>query len=162
MSDPGSAVRGSAVVGLVMGSDSDWPVMEDAAKVLEEFDIAYEADVVSAHRMPDEMLAVRAGRRDRGLLVIIASAGGAAPLPGMLASLTPLPVIGVLIPLSAPRRVGLVAVHRADACGYPRGDGFGGGRTKRRAVGSDARLGDGWQAPLALRAKMVDFQIRLR
>src|SRR6186997_1346207 len=87
------------VVGLVMGSDSDWPVMEDAAKVLEEFDIGYEADVVSAHRMPHEMLAYGQDAADRGLRVIIAGAGGAAHLPGMLASVTPLPVIGVPVPL---------------------------------------------------------------
>ena len=86
-------------VGLVMGSDSDWPVMEDAAKVLEEFGIDYEADVVSAHRMPHEMLSYGQGAVDRGLRVIIAGAGGAAHLPGMLASVTPLPVIGVPVPL---------------------------------------------------------------
>jgi 5-(carboxyamino)imidazole ribonucleotide mutase len=82
-----------------MGSDSDWPVMEAAAKALQEFDIVYEADVVSAHRMPDEMLAYGRGAADRGLSVIIAGAGGAAHLPGMLASVTPLPVIGVPVPL---------------------------------------------------------------
>src|SRR5664280_2289975 len=95
----GPADEGPSVVGLVMGSDSDWPVMEDAAKVLEEFGIGYEADVVSAHRMPQETLEYGQGAVDRGLLVIIAGAGGAAALPGMLASLTPLPVIGVPVPL---------------------------------------------------------------
>ena len=89
----------SVVVGLVMGSDSDWPVMEDAAKALEEFGIGYEADVVSAHRMPEEMLAYGQSAAERGLRVIIAGAGGAAHLPGMLASVTPLPVIGVPVPL---------------------------------------------------------------
>ncbi|HZW43627.1 MAG TPA: 5-(carboxyamino)imidazole ribonucleotide mutase [Dermatophilaceae bacterium] len=93
MSDP------TAVVGLVMGSDSDWPVMEEAAKVLEEFGIGYEADVVSAHRMPEETVAYGQSAVDRGLRVIIAGAGGAAALPGMLAALTPLPVIGVPVPL---------------------------------------------------------------
>jgi 5-(carboxyamino)imidazole ribonucleotide mutase len=82
-----------------MGSDSDWPVMEAAAKALQEFDIVYEADVVSAHRMPDEMLAYGRGAADRGLSVIIAGAGGAAHLPGMLASVSPLPVIGVPVAL---------------------------------------------------------------
>jgi 5-(carboxyamino)imidazole ribonucleotide mutase len=82
-----------------MGSDSDWPVMEAAAQALGEFDVAYEADVVSAHRMPDEMLAYGRAAADRGLSVIIAGAGGAAHLPGMLASVTPLPVIGVPVPL---------------------------------------------------------------
>jgi len=86
-------------VGIVMGSDSDWPVMEAAADALKEFDVAYEADVVSAHRMPDEMLAYGREAAARGLAVIIAGAGGAAHLPGMLAAVTPLPVIGVPVPL---------------------------------------------------------------
>ena len=87
------------VVGIVMGSDSDWPVMSAAADSLEQFDVAYEADVVSAHRMPDEMLAYGRDAADRGLQVIIAGAGGAAHLPGMLAAATSLPVIGVPVPL---------------------------------------------------------------
>ncbi|MEW2632722.1 5-(carboxyamino)imidazole ribonucleotide mutase [Streptomyces sp. NPDC048389] len=82
-----------------MGSDSDWPVMEAAAQALDEFEIAYEVDVVSAHRMPREMVAYGEGAADRGLKAIIAGAGGAAHLPGMLASVTPLPVIGVPVPL---------------------------------------------------------------
>ena len=87
------------VVGIVMGSDSDWPTMKAAGEALAEFGVGYEADVVSAHRMPDEMLAYGRGAADRGLSVIIAGAGGAAHLPGMLASVTPLPVIGVPVPL---------------------------------------------------------------
>ena len=87
------------VVGIVMGSDSDWPVMQAAAEALDEFAIAYEVDVVSAHRMPTEMIEYGRGAADRGLRVIIAGAGGAAHLPGMLASVTPLPVIGVPVPL---------------------------------------------------------------
>ena len=86
-------------VGIVMGSDSDWPVMKAAAEALGEFDIAFEADVVSAHRMPDEMLDYGRTAAARGLSVIIAGAGGAAHLPGMLASVSPLPVIGVPVPL---------------------------------------------------------------
>jgi 5-(carboxyamino)imidazole ribonucleotide mutase len=86
-------------VGIVMGSDSDWPVMRAAAEALAEFDVAHEADVVSAHRMPEEMLAYGRGAADRGLQVIVAGAGGAAHLPGMLASVTPLPVVGVPVPL---------------------------------------------------------------
>jgi 5-(carboxyamino)imidazole ribonucleotide mutase len=82
-----------------MGSDSDWPVMEAAAAALSQFDVAYEADVVSAHRMPAEMLAYGQKAAGRGLKVIIAGAGGAAHLPGMLAAVTPLPVIGVPVPL---------------------------------------------------------------
>jgi len=83
-----------------MGSDSDWPVMSAAATVLEEFGVPYEADVVSAHRMPHDMIAYGEGAAGRGLKVIIAGAGGAAHLPGMLASVTPLPVIGVPVPLA--------------------------------------------------------------
>ncbi|MXG89536.1 5-(carboxyamino)imidazole ribonucleotide mutase [Nocardioides sp. YIM 123512] len=82
-----------------MGSDSDWPVMELAAKALEEFDVPFEADVVSAHRMPQEMLDYGRDAAGRGLRVVIAGAGGAAHLPGMLAAVTPLPVIGVPVPL---------------------------------------------------------------
>ncbi|UXM92983.1 5-(carboxyamino)imidazole ribonucleotide mutase [Paenarthrobacter sp. JL.01a] len=87
------------LVGLVMGSDSDWPVMEAAADALAEFGIPFEADVVSAHRMPTEMISYGQTAHERGLRVIIAGAGGAAHLPGMLASVTPLPVIGVPVPL---------------------------------------------------------------
>ena len=86
-------------VGIVMGSDSDWPVMKAAAEALAEFEVAFEADVVSAHRMPDEMLAYGREAAGRGISVIIAGAGGAAHLPGMLAAVTPLPVIGVPVPL---------------------------------------------------------------
>ncbi len=87
------------LVGLVMGSDSDWPVMEQAALVLDELGIGYAADVVSAHRMPTEMIDYGRGAAQRGLRVIIAGAGGAAHLPGMLAAVTVLPVIGVPVPL---------------------------------------------------------------
>ncbi|MGD0560670.1 MAG: 5-(carboxyamino)imidazole ribonucleotide mutase [Streptosporangiaceae bacterium] len=82
-----------------MGSDSDWPVMKAAADALDEFGVPYEADVVSAHRMPHEMLDYGEQAAERGLRVIIAGAGGAAHLPGMLAAVTPLPVIGVPVPL---------------------------------------------------------------
>ncbi|WTW95205.1 5-(carboxyamino)imidazole ribonucleotide mutase [Streptomycetaceae bacterium NBC_01309] len=94
-----TARTASPVVGIVMGSDSDWPVMKAAAEVMDEFGIAYEADVVSAHRMPREMIAYGENAAGRGLKAIIAGAGGAAHLPGMLASVTPLPVIGVPVPL---------------------------------------------------------------
>ncbi len=96
----GAATGETPLVGLVMGSDSDWPVMEAAALVLEELGVPYEADVVSAHRMPEEMIAYGQGAEARGLRVLIAGAGGAAHLPGMLASVTSLPVIGVPVPLS--------------------------------------------------------------
>ncbi|CAB4865521.1 unannotated protein [freshwater metagenome] len=87
------------IVGLVMGSDSDWPVMQAAADALDEFSVPYEADVVSAHRMPAEMIEYGRTAADRGLAVIIAGAGGAAHLPGMLAAVTPIPVIGVPVSL---------------------------------------------------------------
>ncbi|BCW82019.1 MULTISPECIES: 5-(carboxyamino)imidazole ribonucleotide mutase [Micrococcaceae] len=102
MSAEATPAAGSAagpLVGLVMGSDSDWPVMEAAADALAEFGIPFEADVVSAHRMPTEMIRYGQTAHERGLRVIIAGAGGAAHLPGMLASVTPLPVIGVPVPL---------------------------------------------------------------
>ncbi len=86
-------------VAIIMGSDSDWPVMEDAAKVLDSLGISYEADVLSAHRMPLEMVEFSQKAKAKGFKVIIAGAGGAAHLPGMVASLTPLPVIGVPVPL---------------------------------------------------------------
>jgi 5-(carboxyamino)imidazole ribonucleotide mutase len=89
----------AALVGIVMGSDSDWPTMQASAEALAEFGIPYEADVVSAHRMPAEMLEYGRRAHGRGLRVLIAGAGGAAHLPGMLASATPLPVIGVPVPL---------------------------------------------------------------
>ena len=87
------------VVGVVMGSDSDWSVMEAAAAALAEFGVPHEVDVVSAHRMPAEMVAYGQQAAGRGIRVIIAGAGGAAHLPGMLAAVTPLPVIGVPVPL---------------------------------------------------------------
>jgi 5-(carboxyamino)imidazole ribonucleotide mutase len=84
-----------ALVGICMGSDSDWSTMQAASQVLDEFGVAHQVDVVSAHRMPREMLDYGASARSSGLQVIIAGAGGAAHLPGMLAAVTPLPVIGV-------------------------------------------------------------------
>lgn len=85
----------NALVGVVMGSDSDWPTMEKAVEVLEQFGVPYEARVVSAHRTPELLVEYSKTARDRGLKVIIAGAGGAAHLPGMLASMTILPVLGV-------------------------------------------------------------------
>ncbi len=83
------------VVGIVMGSDSDWPTMEPAAQALDEFDVGWEAHVLSAHRTPRRMLDWAEGAAGRGLRVVVAGAGGAAHLPGMIAAATPLPVIGV-------------------------------------------------------------------
>ena len=87
------------VVGVIMGSDSDWPVMEAAALALAEFDVPYEVGVYSAHRTPQRMLDYATAAAGRGLRVIVAGAGGAAHLPGMVAAATPLPVIGVPVPL---------------------------------------------------------------
>ncbi|HEX5542714.1 MAG TPA: 5-(carboxyamino)imidazole ribonucleotide mutase [Micromonospora sp.] len=86
-------------VGVIMGSDSDWPVMKAATEALDEFRVGYEVGVVSAHRTPLAMIEYARSAADRGLRVIIAGAGGAAHLPGMVASVTPLPVIGVPVPL---------------------------------------------------------------
>ena len=83
------------LVGLIMGSDSDWPTVEPAAKVLAEFGVPFEVGVVSAHRTPEKMLAYAKSAHERGLKAIIACAGGAAHLPGMVAAATPLPVIGI-------------------------------------------------------------------
>jgi 5-(carboxyamino)imidazole ribonucleotide mutase len=93
MSDP--------IIGIVMGSDSDWPMMEPAAEALAEFGVPYEVHVVSAHRTPRRMLDYAEGAAGRGLRVVIAGAGGAAHLPGMIAAATPLPVIGVPRPLDS-------------------------------------------------------------
>lgn len=89
----------SSEVAIVMGSDSDWPTMSPAGEVLEQCGISYEKDVVSAHRTPEEMIAFAKSAASKGFKVIIAGAGGAAHLPGMLASSTHLPVIGVPVPL---------------------------------------------------------------
>ena len=145
-------------VGLVMGSDSDWPIMQEAGEALAEFDVAFEADVVSAHRMPEEMLAWGKGAADRGIQVVIAGAGGAAHLPGMLASVTPLPVIGVPVPLKyldgmdsllsivqMPAGVPVAAV----AVGNARNAGL---LAVRILAATDS----------GLRRKMVDFQAELR
>jgi len=158
----GPVFEGSPVVGLVMGSDSDWPVMEEAARVLEEFGIGYEADVISAHRMPQEMLDYGLSAADRGLRVIIAGAGGAAHLPGMLASVTPLPVIGVPVPLAhldgmdsllsivqMPAGVPVATVSVAGA----RNAGLLAARILGAGPGDDAAL---------VRTRMVEFQVSLR
>jgi len=93
--------KSNPVVGVVMGSDSDWPTMKEAAEILEHFEIPYEKRVVSAHRTPDIMANYGKEAKERGIKIIIAGAGGAAHLPGMLASHTTLPVIGVPVKTSA-------------------------------------------------------------
>ena len=93
-------MSGEPRVGVIMGSDSDWPVMQAAAEALAEFEVACEVGVYSAHRTPQRMLDYATAAADRGLQVIVAGAGGAAHLPGMVAAATPLPVIGVPVPLA--------------------------------------------------------------
>jgi 5-(carboxyamino)imidazole ribonucleotide mutase len=148
----------SARVGIVMGSDSDWPVMKEAATALGEFDVPFEADVVSAHRMPQEMLAYGEQAAGRGLQVIIAGAGGAAHLPGMLAAVTPLPVIGVPVPLKTLDGLdSLLSIVQMPA-GVPVATvAIGGARNAgllavRILAASDE----------ALQQKMVDFQAELK
>jgi 5-(carboxyamino)imidazole ribonucleotide mutase len=93
--------NGKAVVGIIMGSQSDWPILKKAAEVLDELQIPYEARIVSAHRTPERLYDYARSAKERGLKIIIAGAGGAAHLPGMTASLTPLPVLGVPIARTA-------------------------------------------------------------
>lgn len=100
MSDAVEANVVAPIVGVVMGSDSDWSVMSDAAQTLKDFGIAYEVEVLSAHRTPERMIEWGKAAAGRGIKVIIAGAGGAAHLPGMLASVTTLPVIGVPVALA--------------------------------------------------------------
>ena len=99
----------SPVVGIVMGSNSDWDTMRQAAQILTEFAVSFEARVVSAHRMPDDMFAYAEAARGRGLQAIIAGAGGAAHLPGMLAAKTPVPVLGV--PVASRHLQGVDSLH---------------------------------------------------
>lgn len=146
------------LVGVVMGSDSDWPVMRAAAQALAEFDVPYEADVVSAHRMPRDMIDYGASAAERGLRVIIAGAGGAAHLPGMLAAVTPLPVIGVPVPLAHLDGMdSLLSIVQMPA-GVPVATvAVGGARNAgllavRILAAADA----------GLRARMLAFQVKLR
>ncbi|MBC7595277.1 MAG: 5-(carboxyamino)imidazole ribonucleotide mutase [Kineosporiaceae bacterium] len=145
-------------VGIVMGSDSDWSTMEAAATALAEFGIAFEADVVSAHRMPDEMLAYGRNALTRGLRVIIAGAGGAAHLPGMLAAVTPLPVIGVPVALKYLDGMdSLLSIVQMPA-GVPVATvSIGGARNAGLLAARILAAGD-----VALTQKMLDFQTELR
>ena len=92
------STQSKPLIGVVMGSSSDWEVMQHAVAILKEFDVVHEAQVISAHRMPDQMFAYAKSARERGLRAIIAGAGGAAHLPGMIAAQTVLPVLGVPVP----------------------------------------------------------------
>ncbi len=146
------------LVGIVMGSDSDWPVMKAAAEALAEFDITCEADVVSAHRMPEEMIAYGREAAGRGLQVIIAGAGGAAHLPGMLAAVTPLPVVGVPVPLKFLDGMdSLLSIVQMPA-GVPVATvAIGGARNAGLLAVRILAAGDP-----ALQQKMLDFQESLR
>ena len=146
------------LVGVVMGSDSDWPVMQAAGAVLDEFGVPYEADVVSAHRMPHDMIRYGGEAEGRGLQVIIAGAGGAAHLPGMLAAVTPLPVIGVPVPLKYLDGLdSLLSIVQMPA-GIPVATvAVGGARNAGLLAVRILGAGDA-----ALRARMTDFQDRLR
>ncbi len=104
-----SDITPHAVIGIVMGSSSDWPTLQAAARILKDFGVPYEARVVSAHRTPDLMFEYAEAARDRGLKAIIAGAGGAAHLPGMLAAKTPVPVLGV--PVQSKALSGVDSLH---------------------------------------------------
>ena len=152
----------SPVVGIVMGSDSDWPVMEKAAIALQELEIPYEVDVVSAHRMPEDMVDYGRSAAERGLRVIVAGAGGAAHLPGMLASVTPLPVIGVPVPLDHLDGMdSLLSIVQMPA-GVPVATvSIGGARNAGLLAARILGAGEGEEAA-RIRAAMVDFQVELR
>ena len=159
------------LVGIVMGSDSDWPTMEPAAEALADFDVPYEVGVVSAHRTPRRMLEYAETAADRGLRVVIAGAGGAAHLPGMVAAATPLPVIGV--PRALERLDGLdslLSIAQMPA-GVPVATvGIGGGRNAgllavRILAASDDRLRAAvsrFQADLADQVVARDLSLRAR
>jgi 5-(carboxyamino)imidazole ribonucleotide mutase len=152
----------AALVGVVMGSDSDWSVMRAAADALAEFDIACEVDVVSAHRMPTEMIEYGRSAAERGLRVIVAGAGGAAHLPGMLAAVTPLPVIGVPVPLAYLDGMdSLLSIVQMPA-GVPVATvSIGGARNAGLLAARILASGAGPEA-VRLRERMVAFQDSLR
>lgn len=152
----------SVRVGVVMGSDSDWPIMGEAASALEELGIEYEKDVVSAHRMPEQMIEYGRTAEERGLRVIIAGAGGAAHLPGMLASVTALPVIGVPVPLKYLDGMdSLLSIVQMPA-GVPVATvSIGGARNAGLLAARILGAGDGPEAA-ALRERMRGFQEQLR
>lgn len=150
------------LVGLVMGSDSDWPTMTAAAEALTELGVPHEADVVSAHRMPQDMIDYGRSAADRGLRVIIAGAGGAAHLPGMLASVTPLPVIGVPVPLQHLDGMdSLLSIVQMPA-GVPVATvGIGGARNAGLLAARILAAG-GDEEAARLRERIVAFQEQLR
>lgn len=153
---------GAPVVGVVMGSDSDWPVMEAAVTALDELGIMSEVDVVSAHRMPEEMVEYGRSAEQRGLRVIIAGAGGAAHLPGMLASVTSLPVIGVPVPLKYLDGMdSLLSIVQMPA-GVPVATvSVGGARNAGLLAARVLGAGDGAESA-RIRAALTDFRAALR
>lgn len=150
------------VVGVVMGSDSDWPVMEAAVVALDELGVACEVDVVSAHRMPEEMVEYGRSAEERGLRVVIAGAGGAAHLPGMLASVTSLPVIGVPVPLKYLDGMdSLLSIVQMPA-GVPVATvSVGGARNAGLLAARILGAGEGEEAA-RLRAALAAFRVALR
>ena len=158
--DPQPAAR--PLVGIVMGSDSDYPVMEAAEEALAEFEISASVEVISAHRMPEDMVTWGRGAAERGLRVIIAGAGGAAHLPGMLASLTPLPVIGVPVPLKhLDGRDSLLSIVQMPA-GVPVATGSIGGARNAGLLAARILAAGGDEDAARLRERMVAFQAELR
>ena len=150
------------LVGVVMGSDSDWSVMEAAAKALAEFHVPHEVDVVSAHRMPLQMLDYGRTAAQRGLRVVVAGAGGAAHLPGMLAAVTPLPVIGVPVPLQHLDGLdSLLSIVQMPA-GVPVATVSVGGARNAGLLAVRILAAGGDEAAAALREQMVAFQEELR
>ncbi|WP_298455549.1 5-(carboxyamino)imidazole ribonucleotide mutase [uncultured Cellulomonas sp.] len=155
-------MSGGPQVGIVMGSDSDWPVMQAAADVLGEFGVPVEVDVVSAHRMPEAMIAYGREAAGRGLRVVVAGAGGAAHLPGMLAAVTPLPVIGVPVPLTHLDGMdSLLSIVQMPA-GVPVATVSIGGARNAGLLAVRILAAGGDEGALRLRAAMVDFQDDLR
>jgi 5-(carboxyamino)imidazole ribonucleotide mutase len=152
---------GSPLVGVIMGSDSDWPVMRAAADALTEFDVPYEAGVYSAHRTPQRMLDYAAGAAGRGLRAIIAGAGGAAHLPGMVASATVLPVIGVPVPLkNLDGMDSLLSIAQMPA-GVPVATVSVGGARNAGLLAVRALAADSGELGQRLRTRMAEFQREL-
>lgn len=144
--------HGAPVVGVLMGSSSDWEVMKNAVAILQEFGVPYEAKVVSAHRMPDEMFAYAESARERGIRAIIAGAGGAAHLPGMLAAKTVVPVLGV--PVAATGLQGLDSL--LSIVQMPKGIPVG-----TLAIGAAGAANAGLMAVAMLATTDADLQKRL-
>jgi len=156
-----AVLTGSPVVGVIMGSDSDWPVMQATAQALAEYDVPHEVRVLSAHRTPHDMLTWAAGAAGRGLRVVVAGAGGAAHLPGMVASATPLPVIGVPVPLTHLDGMdSLLSIVQMPA-GVPVATVSVGGARNAGLLAVRILAAGGDERADALRPRMADFQQQL-